>query len=174
MEDRWVSRDSSAADRLASLRSPVPSGPDTTDKSPRRGLTKEVLLGVVLLLVGALSGLMFLSRENSTVTAPNEPAADVIPNKSLPAGEFLVAALVEPGDFPPGMVPGMKVRVVVSAYQSGEDSPRMLPGEATVGTIDEASDMSSSAVVTLRTAEDIAREVAAAETVRIIIVGTEA
>jgi hypothetical protein len=92
----------------------------------------------------------------------------------LPAGEFLVATLVEPGDFPPGMVPGARVRVVVSTYQSGEDPPRMLPGEAAVSAVDTAGDMTSSTVVTLRTVEDMAREVAAAERVRIVIIGTEA
>lgn len=174
MEDRWASRDSGAADRLASLRAPVLSGPDTGEKSPRRGLAKEVLVGVVLLLVGVLSGLMFLSRENTSVPDGTAPVIDEAPVQTLPAGEFLVATLVEPGDFPPGMVPGARVRVVVSTYQSGEDPPRMLPGEAAVSAVDTAGDMTSSTVVTLRTAEDMAREVAAAERVRIVIVGTEA
>jgi hypothetical protein len=174
MEDRWVSRDSSAADRLASLRAPAPTGPDSVEKNPRRGLTKEVLLSVVLLLAGALSGVMFLSRENSPVVEGTAPVADAVADQELPDGEFLVAALVEPGDFPPGLVSGMTVRVVVSAYLSGDGSSRMLPGEATVGAVSTAGDVSSSTVVTLRTAEDMAREVAAAERVRIVIVGTEA
>jgi hypothetical protein len=152
----------------------VLSGPDTGEKSPRRGLAKEVLVGVVLLLVGVLSGLMFLSRENTSVPDGTAPVIDEAPIQTLPAGEFLVATLVEPGDFPPGMVPGARVRVVVSTYQSGEDPPRMLPGEAAVSAVDTAGDMTSSTVVTLRTVEDMAREVAAAERVRIVIIGTEA
>lgn len=174
MEDRWASRDSGAADRLASLRAPMPSGPDMIEKSPRRGLTREVLLGVVILLVGVLSGLMFLSRGKSPVTEGTAPVIDAAPEQLLPKGQFLVAALVEPGDFPPVMVPGVRVRIVVLAYQSGEDPPRMLPGEAAVSAVEMAGDMNSSTVVTLRTAEDMAREVAAAERVRIVIVGTEA
>lgn len=43
-----------------------------------------------------------------------------------------------------------------------------------MSAVDMAGDMNSSTVVTLRTAEDMAREVAAAERVRIVIVGTEA
>ena len=50
----------------------------------------------------------------------------------------------------------------------------MLPGEAAVSAVDTAGDMTSSTVVTLRTVEDMAREVAAAERVRIVIIGTEA
>jgi len=174
MEDRWESRDSGAADRLASLRTLELSGSYTEKTSLRKGLTKEVLLGVVLLLVGVLSGLMFLSRESSPVTGGAEPVITEDSEEVLPAGEFLVAALVQPGDFPPGMVPGGRVRVVVSTHQSGEDPPRMLPGEATVSAVDTAGDMNASTVVTLRTAEDMAREVAAAEKVRLVIVGTEA
>ena len=174
MEDRWASRDSSAADRLASLRTPELSGPDTEKTSLRKGLTKEVLLGVVLLLVGVLSGLMFLSRESSPVTGGTAPVTTEDLDQALPAGEFLVAALVQPGDFPPGMVTGGRVRVVVSTHQSSEDPPRMLPGEATVSAVNTAGDMNTSTVVTLRTAEDMAREVAAAEKVRLVIVGTEA
>ena len=174
MEDRWASRDSAAADRLASLRTPEISGLDAEKKSPRKGLTREILLGVVLLLVGVLSGLMFLSRESSPVTGGTAPVIAEVPDQVLPAGEFLVAALVQPGDFPPGMVPGGRVRVVVSTHQSGEDPPRMLPGEATVSAVDTAGDMNASTVVTLRTAEDMAREVAATERDRLVIVGTEA
>jgi hypothetical protein len=174
MEDRWTSRGSGAADRLASLRAAELSGPDTEKTSLRKGLTKEILLGVVLLLVGVLSGLMFLSRESSPATGDTAPVVAEIPDQVLSTGEFLVAALVEPGDFPPGMVSGERVRVVVSTHQSGEDPPRMLPGEAAVSAVDTAGDMSSSTVVTLRTAEDMAREVAAAERVRLVIVGTEA
>lgn len=171
MDDRWRASDGSAADRLASLRGAAPGDRDITGSLPRKGLTREILLGVVLLLAGVLIAMTFLLRGN-------EPAASETMTIDTPVGavtdlgegEFLVAALVEPGSFPPELKPGMKVRVVVSSAITVDDPPRLLPGAATVRSVDGAGELTSSTVITLRAEADVAREVAAAETVRFLVV----
>ncbi|MFM9132494.1 MAG: hypothetical protein ACKORY_07200 [Actinomycetota bacterium] len=172
MDDRWRASDGSAADRLASLRDAAPRERDATRSLPRKGLTREILLGVVLLLAGVLIGLTFLLRGNEPATSGTMPIGTPVGAVTdLGEGEFLVAALVEPGSFPPALEPGMKVRVIVSSAIAMDDPPRLLPGAATVRSVDGAGELTSSTVITLRAETDVAREVAAAETVRLLVVG---
>lgn len=170
-EERWGIPEMSATERLASLRPAASPRAERPAREPEKKISREVLFGVVLILLGLLVGLVLLSRGTTQVAEDTVTAASVPQESALAQGEYVVAALVNQGAFPPLLGRGMQVRLVVSSTRSTDDAPRMLPGTATVDAVDPAGDMSASSVVTLRTGEETAREVAAADEVRLVLVG---
>lgn len=174
MEERWSTSEASASDRLASLRPTATPRIERSATEPKRGISRELLFGVVLLLLGLLVGLLLLSRDTTQIAVDGSPGTVPLPaGPGIAPGEFVVSALVEPGGFPPALDRGMHVRLVVSSQRTIDEAPRMLPGKATVDAVDPAGDLSSAAVVTLRTTEETAREVAAADDVRLVLIGED-
>jgi hypothetical protein len=138
----------------------------------RSGLTRELILGVILLLIGACVVFVLLSRGK----APVPVVSDVVdvPTQNSPGlvepGKALVPAFVETGDFPPMLSPGDKVLVVVLPHQSPDGVARALPQDVSVAELSPDDASRSGAVVTLLGPENLAREIADAERVHLSIV----
>lgn len=174
MDDRWGASSGSATDRLAALRPPAPDGPGDRARSRRGrpGFSREIVLGVVLVLFGGLVVLMFIGRgQQVSVSRTETTMLEVVnDNPGLTAGSALVAALVEQGNFPPELRKGDSVVVIVTPASSSDGVTRMLPDIATVSSVSEVTSGSYGAVVTLVSTETAAREIADAGDVHLAIV----
>ena len=174
MDDRWGTPSGTAVDRLAALRPPAPEHSDEGTKRRRKrpGFSREMVLGVVLVLLGALVVLMFVGRGQTVSVSPTASTVTetVRDSGTLAEGTALVAALVELGSFPPQLEKGDSVVVIVTPASSSDGTTRMLPGVATVSSVDELDSGSFGAVITLVSTENAAREIADAGSVHLAIV----
>ena len=160
------------AERLSVLRTPQPGqAPPKTDAPKRMRL--EVLIGVVVVLAGITMAL-FLSGGNSSPGSRGEPATSApevdAPNSLLMAGEALIAIALEPGNFPPSLVAGDTVRVVVTPSNDGNGSVHNLKEITVVQSVMPPAEMGTQFVVTVRAPESLATAIAASGPLHLSIV----
>lgn len=172
MEDRWLSSSSGPEDRLAALR--TPDHPDRRGEQHRRktGVTRELILGVILLLVGACVVLVLFARGSTPVPTVSEVSQASAPPAAgfVEAGKALVPAFVETGDFPPELSLGDNVLVVVLPHQSSDGVARVLQQHVSVAGLSSDTTNRTGAVITLLGPENLARDIADAERVHLSIV----
>lgn len=174
MEDRWGTPPDSAATRLAALREGA-SGPGSRpvkDERRRVRYSRELILGLILVLIGAFVVLVFIGRGQRAVVVAPVPSTATPPagDNQLPSGRALAATLVDQGSYPPELSEGDSVVIILTPQSSSEGSTRMLPETAVVASIREAASGTLGAVVTLITSESTARDMADAGTVHLAIV----
>jgi len=160
------------AERLSVLRTPQPGTAPLKTNTPKR-MRLEVLIGVVVVLAGITLAL-FLSGSGSSPaiggeSATSSPKVDV-PNSRLMAGEAFIAIAVEPGNFPPSLVVGDTVRVVVTPSNDGSGSVRNLKEITVVQSVMPPADMGTQFVVTVRAPESVATAIAASGPLHLSIV----
>jgi len=160
------------AERLSVLRTPQPSAAPIKTSTPKR-MRLEVLIGAVVVLAG-ITMAVFLSGGSSTPATGGEPAtsspqADV-QDSWLMAGEALVAIAIEPGNFPPSLVAGDTVRVVVTPSNDGSGTVHSLKETTVVQSVTPPTDMGTQYVVTVRALESLATAVAASGPLHLSIV----
>ena len=160
------------AERLSVLRAPQPGTASNRASAPKR-MRLEVLIGVVVVLAGVTMAL-FLSGENSSPVGTGEPATSFpevdIQNSRLMAGEAFIAIAVEPGNFPPSLVVGDTVRVVVTPSNDGSGSVRNLKETTVVQSVTPPAEMGTQFVVTVRAPESLATAIAASGPLHLSIV----
>ena len=176
MEDRWGMPANSAEDRLSALR---PTR--TTDQPPKRpsqrgwkiGLTREVVLGVILLLVGAVVAVMMVGGDTPLSTTGEAAVATAPGQTDVPAlthGQAYFAALVQPGAYPPGLTNGDSVVIVVTPQSSSEGTTRMLQDVVRVVDVESSDGPNPGVVVTLLGPEMAVRDIADSGSVHLAIV----
>lgn len=173
MGDRWGATTDGATDRLAALRIPPPDRRTAASpSSSRKKLSRELILGVLLLLIGAFLVLVFVGRRQpSPVVMPAATPGPVQSNTGeVVRGKALVSAFVEQGNYPPELSEGDPVVIILTPVSSSEGVTRMLPETAKVASIHESSGGSFGAVIALLAAETVARDVADAGSVHLAIV----
>jgi len=160
------------AERLSVLRTPQPGSAPLKTNTPKR-MRLEVLIGVVVVLAGITMAL-FLSGSSSSPAIGGEPATSSpkvdVPNSRLMAGEAFIAIAVEPGNFPPSLVVGDTVRVVVTPSNDGSGSVRNLKEITVVQSVMPPADMGTQFVVTVRAPESVATAIAASGPLHLSIV----
>ena len=160
------------AERLSVLRAPQPGTAPNRASAPKR-MRLEVLIGVVVVLAGVTMAL-FLSGGNSSPVGTGEPATSSpevdIQNSRLMAGEAFIAIAVEPGNFPPSLVVGDTVRVVVTPSNDGSGSVRNLKETTVVQSVTPPAEMGTQFVVTGRAPESLATAIAASGPLHLSIV----
>ncbi len=160
------------AERLSVLRTPQPGTAPLKASEPKR-MRLEVLIGVVVVLAGITMAL-FLSGGSSAPATKGEPATispkTDVPNSRLMAGEAFIAIAVEPGNFPPSLVVGDTVRVVVTPSNDGSGSVRSLKETTVVQSVTPPADMGTQFVVTVRAPESLATAIAASGPLHLSIV----
>jgi hypothetical protein len=160
------------AERLSVLRAPQTGTAPSRALAPKR-MRLEVLIGVVVVLAGVTLAL-FLSGGNSSPVGPGEPATSspevAAPNSRLMAGEAFIAIAVDPGNFPPSLLVGDTVRVVVTPSNDGNGSVRSLKELTVVQTVTPPADMGTQFVVTVRAPESLATAIAASGAIHLSIV----
>jgi len=160
------------AERLSVLRAPQPGAAPNRASAPKR-MRLEVLIGVVVVLAGVTMAL-FLSGGNSSPVGAGEPATSSpevdIQNSRLMAGEAFIAIAVEPGNFPPSLVVGDTVRVVVTPSNDGSGSVRNLKETTVVQSVTPPAEMGTQFVVTVRAPESLATAIAASGPLHLSIV----
>lgn len=160
------------AERLSVLRAPQPGTAPNRASAPKR-MRLEVLIGVVVVLAGVTMAL-FLSGGNSSPVGTGEPATSSpevdIQNSRLMAGEAFIAIAVEPGNFPPSLVVGDTVRVVVTPSNDGSGSVRNLKETTVVQSVTPPAEMGTQFVVTVRAPESLATAIAASGPLHLSIV----
>ena len=160
------------AERLSVLRAPQPGAAPNRASAPKR-MRLEVLIGVVVVLAGVTMAL-FLSGGNSSPVDTGEPATSSpevdIQNSRLMAGEAFIAIAVEPGNFPPSLVVGDTVRVVVTPSNDGSGSVRNLKETTVVQSVTPPAEMGTQFVVTVRAPESLATAIAASGPLHLSIV----
>ena len=160
------------AERLSVLRTPQSGTAPLKTNTPKR-MRLEVLIGVVVVLAGITLAL-FLSGSGSSPaiggeSATSSPKVDV-PNSRLMAGEAFIAIAVDPGNFPPSLLVGDTVRVVVTPSNDGSGSVRGLKEKTVVQSVMPPSDMGTQFVVTVRAPESLATAIAASGPLHLSIV----
>jgi hypothetical protein len=160
------------AERLSVLRTPQPGTAPLKTNTPKRKRL-EVLIGVVVVLAGITLAL-FLSGSGSSPaiggeSATSSPKVDV-PNSRLMAGEAFIAIAVDPGNFPPSLLVGDTVRVVVTPSNDGSGSVRGLKEITVVQSVTPPADMGTQFVVTVRAPESLATAIAASGPLHLSIV----
>ena len=160
------------AERLSVLRTPQPGAAPLKANTPKR-LRFEVLIGVVVVLTGITMAL-FLSGGSSSPaiggeSATSSPKVDV-QNSRLMAGEALIAIAIEPGNFPPSLLVGDTVRVVVTPSNDGSGSVRSLKELTVVQSVTPPAEMGTQFVVTVRAPETLATAIAASGAIHLSIV----
>ena len=160
------------AERLSVLRTPQPGTAPNRASTPKR-MRLEVLIGVVVVLAG-ITMAIFLSGGNSSPVGPGEsvtisPEVE-IQNSRLMAGEAFIAIAVEAGNFPPSLVAGDTVRVVVTPSNDGNGSVRNLKETTVVQSVMPPADMGTQFVVTVRAPESLATAIAASGPLHLSIV----
>ena len=160
------------AERLSVLRAPQPGTAPNRVLAPKR-MRLEVLIGVVVVLAGITMAL-FLGGGNSSPVDPGEPATSSpeaeVQNSRLMAGEAFIAIAVEPGNFPPSLVIGDTVRVVVTPSNDGSGSVRNLKETIVVESVMPPAEMGTQFVVTVRAPESLATAIAASGPLHLSIV----
>ena len=160
------------AERLSVLRAPQPGTAPNRVLAPKR-MRLEVLIGVVVVLAGITMAL-FLGGGNSSPVDPGEPVTSSpeaeVQNSRLMAGEAFIAIAVEPGNFPPSLVIGDTVRVVVTPSNDGSGSVRNLKETTVVESVMPPAEMGTQFVVTVRAPESLATAIAASGPLHLSIV----
>ena len=160
------------AERLSVLRTPQPGTAPLKTNTPKR-MRLEVLIGVVVVLAGITLAL-FLSGSGSSPaiggeSATSSPKVDV-PNSRLMAGEAFIAIAVDPGNYPPSLLVGDTVRVVVTPGNDGSGSVRGLKEITVVQSVTPPAGMGTPFVVTVRAPESLATAIAASGPLHLSIV----
>ena len=160
------------AERLSVLRTPQPGTAPLKTNTPKR-MRLEVLIGVVVVLAGITLAL-FLSGSGSSPaiggeSATSSPKVDV-PNSRLMAGEAFIAIAVDPGNYPPSLLVGDTVRVVVTPSNDGSGSVRGLKEITVVQSVTPPAGMGTQFVVTVRAPESLATAIAASGPLHLSIV----
>ena len=160
------------AERLSVLRTPQPGTTSPKKSAPKR-MRLEVLIGVVVVLAGITMAL-FLSGGSSSPVTGGEPATISpkvdVPNSRLMAGEAFIAIAMDFGNFPPSLVAGDTVRVVVTPSNDGSGSVRSLKETTVVQSVIPPTDMGTQFVVTVRAPESLATAIAASGPLHLSIV----
>lgn len=160
------------AERLSVLRTPQSGTAPLKTSAPKR-MRLEVLIGVVVVLAGITMALFLSGGSSSPATggelATISPKVDV-PNSRLMAGEAFIAMAVEPGNFPPSLVVGDTVRVVITPSNDGSGSVRSLKETTVVQSVIPPTDMGTQFVVTVRAPESLATAIAASGPLHLSIV----
>jgi len=160
------------AERLSVLRTPQPGTAPPLTNTPKR-MRLEVLIGVVVVLAGITMAL-FLSGGSSSPAIGGEPATSSpkvdAQDSRLMAGEALIAIAVDPGNFPPSLLVGDTVRVVVTPSNDGTGSVRSLKELTVVQSVTPPAEMGTQFVVTVRAPESLATAIAASGPLHLSIV----
>jgi len=160
------------AERLSVLRTPQPGTAPPLTNTPKR-MRLEVLIGVVVVLAGITMAL-FLSGGSSSPAIGGEPATSSpkvdAQDSRLMAGEALIAIAVDPGNFPPSLLVGDTVRVVVTPSNDGSGSVRSLKEMTVVQSVTPPAEMGTQFVVTVRAPESLATAIAASGPLHLSIV----
>jgi len=160
------------AERLSVLRTPQPGTAPPLTNTPKR-MRLEVLIGVVVVLAGITMAL-FLSGGSSSPAIGGEPATSSpkvdAQDSRLMAGEALIAIAVDPGNFPPSLLVGDTVRVVVTPSNDGSGSVRSLKETTVVQSVTPPAEMGTQFVVTVRAPESLATAIAASGPLHLSIV----
>jgi len=160
------------AERLSVLRTPQPGTAPPLTNTPKR-MRLEVLIGVVVVLAGITMAL-FLSGGSSSPAIGGEPATSSpkvdAQDSRLMAGEALIAIAVDPGNFPPSLLIGDTVRVVVTPSNDGSGSVRSLKELTVVQSVTPPAEMGTQFVVTVRAPESLATAIAASGPLHLSIV----
>jgi len=160
------------AERLSVLRTPQPGTAPPLTNTPKR-MRLEVLIGVVVVLAGITMAL-FLSGGSSSPAIGGEPATSSpkvnAQDSRLMAGEALIAIAVDPGNFPPSLLVGDTVRVVVTPSNDGSGSVRSLKELTVVQSVTPPAEMGTQFVVTVRAPESLATAIAASGPLHLSIV----
>jgi cytoskeletal protein RodZ len=157
-----------ANDRLQALRqnSSSPTGVMT----PRK-IRIDLLLGAVgVLLVIVLLFVMVGSPSPEITTTASTPTQQNKSNNQINAGDSLIAISLEEGDFPPDVMVGDQVRIIVTSNTDGADTARGLNTDTVVHSISEISAVGGRYVVTVSGTESVAEEVAASGPVHLAII----
>ena len=160
------------AERLSVLRTPQPGSAPLKTNAPKR-MRLEVLIGVVVVLAGITMALFLNGGSSSPVigeeSVTSSPKVDVQDSR-LMAGEAFIAIAVDPGNFPPSLLVGDTVRVVVTPSNDGNGSVRSLKEITVVQSVTPPADMSTQFVVTVRAPESLANAIAASGPLHLSIV----
>ena len=160
------------AERLSVLRTPQPGTAPLKTNTPKR-MRLEVLIGVVVVLAGITMAL-FLSGGSSSPAIGGEPATSSpqvdAQDSRLMAGEAFIAIAVDPGNFPPSLLVGDTVRVVVTPSNDGSGSVRSLKELTVVQSVTPPAEMGTQFVVTVRAPESLATAIAASGPLHLSIV----
>jgi hypothetical protein len=160
------------AERLSVLRTPQPGSAPLKTNTPKR-MRLEVLIGVVVVLAGITMAL-FLSGGGSSPAIGGEPATSSpkvdAQDSRLMAGEAFIAIAVDPGNFPPSLLVGDTVRVVVTPSNDGSGSVRSLKELTVVQSVTPPAEMGTQFVVTVRAPESLATAIAASGPLHLSIV----
>ena len=160
------------AERLSVLRTPQPGTAPLKTNTPKR-MRLEVLIGVVVVLAGITMAL-FLSGGSSSPAMGGEPSTSSpkvdVQDSRLMAGEAFIAIAVDPGNFPPSLLVGDTVRVVVTPGNDGSGSVRSLKELTIVQSVTPPAEMGTQFVVTVRAPESLATAVAASGPLHLSIV----
>jgi hypothetical protein len=160
------------AERLSVLRTPQPGTAPLKTNTPKR-MRLEVLIGVVVVLAGITMAL-FLSGGGSSPAIGGEPATSSpkvdAQDSRLMAGEAFIAIAVDPGNFPPSLLVGDTVRVVVTPSNDGSGSVRSLKELTVVQSVTPPAEMGTQFVVTVRAPESLATAIAASGPLHLSIV----
>jgi hypothetical protein len=161
------------AERLSVLRTPQPGTPPLKTNTPKR-MRLEVLIGVVVVLAGITMALFLSGGGSSSPAIGGEPATSSpqidAQDSRLMAGEAFIAIAVDPGNFPPSLMVGDTVRVVVTPSNDGNGSVRSLKELTVVQSVTPPADMGTQFVVTVRAPESLATAVAASGAIHLSIV----
>lgn len=171
-DEPWGHAPQPQEDRLAALRGAAGTGRTGASTGPRQRMARELVLGVTLLLLGAVIVLVFVSgRTGSTPTVDTVVSPDPgARTTSLEPGVALVPALVERGSYPPELATGDTVIVVVTPGSGDERPARALDHDITVAGMSPDDSLTGGAVITLAGPEVLARDIADARRVHISVV----
>jgi len=160
------------AERLSVLRTPQPGTAPLKTNTPKR-MRLEVLIGVVVVLAGITMAL-FLSGGGSSPAIGGEPETSSpeveVQDSRLMAGEAFIAIALNPGNFPPSLLVGDTVRVVVTPSNDGSGSVRSLRELTVVQSVTPPDEMGTQFVVTVRAPESLATSIAASGPLHLSIV----
>lgn len=176
MEDRWASPTAPVEDRLAALRPPRPADravQPTRSTGRKFAASREVVLGVILLLVGAVIAVVLLGGNPPVQVALEAPVDSVVSSgrpQALASGQAYFAAFVETGAYPPRLSTGDSVVVVVTPISSSDGTTRMLQDVVRVIDVRASEGAATGAVVTLLGPETTVRDIADSGSVHLAIV----
>jgi hypothetical protein len=161
------------AERLSVLRTPQPGTAPLKTNTPKR-MRLEVLIGVVIVLAGITMALFLSGGGSSSPAIGGEPATSSpkvdAQDSRLMAGEAFIAIAVDPGNFPPSLLVGDTVRVVVTPSNDGSGSVRSLKELTVVQSVTPPAEMGTQFVVTVRAPESLATAIAASGAIHLSIV----
>lgn len=160
------------AERLSVLRTPQPGTAPRKTNTPKR-MRLEVLIGALVVLAGITMAL-FLSGGNSSSAIGGEPVTSSpkvdAQDSRLMAGEAFIAIALDLGNFPPSLLAGDTVRVVVTPSNDGSGTVRSLKELTVVQSVTPPTDMGTQFVVTVRAPESLTTAIASSGAIHLSIV----